>query len=473
MSAVNFESSDIAWYWEPLDPLPESGEKELDLETALEPPLKRARLATPSTAEGASSPLEKLPPFLQLFPVHTYEKMEWQPTDRYVEEEGVLGAGTYGKVVKGKDLESGLPVALKIHHHAKQMGIAKAEATLLEELSHQGACHRLNFQAAFHRSSSEYVIVTDLVPADNIHQTFLLPESPASPLTFSEIITIGRQSLEFLHSLKTKKIIHGDLRIDNMIFERTSRYLTILDYGKSSKKRSFPYESTLQVLWQRSPEEILRGRLNCSHDIWTLGCILYQIFTGTTLFPATQEESLDKHRQLICRMVKHIGLPSRNFLLKCSHASSFFTFADAVQLADGPCQMTQSWKKSIRSKGALMGISNEQIEQFIQLLEGMLRWENRRSPRELLRSPLFHDDVKLHLSSGFTSNDLITLYRHAETSDPALGPSLRLDLSDHVTRTCCHIQRDPKNLYNLIVYRNGAQIFQQCLRLQDGDTLNL
>jgi len=373
-------------------------------------------------------------------------------------------------------LESGFPVALKFNHLRLGASGAVKEAKMLKHLAVKRTCHRLNFLDEYADRKDRHVIVTDLVPEKNINQAFLVPDADYSPLTFPEIITIGRQCLEFLTSLKLQRLKHNDLRTDNLIFERESRYLTVLDYRRCTTSLRFPYNHPVQVLWQRSPEEVLGGGLTSYNDIWTLACILYEIFTRTKLFLAFPNNDGNDERRLVRMMVQQIGFPSQKLLLGFDKAYRFFKYreTDYVELLDGPCEVIESWKATIRLKGFEMGLMPKQSDQFIQLLERMLRWENRLSAEELLKRPLFQDDVKFHLSPHFTSQDVITLYRYTDAlviHEP--DPSLRIDLGDHVTRTCCHIQRDPQDLYYLQVHRGQELIFNQLIRLQEGDVISI
>lgn len=479
-----------SWKWESVEHHPDSLKRTRPASPAGEenssesdsPILKRRRLepvtssvttVTHPDTTSSSKDSTKL-----LFLTHVCAKQALKPRDRYIEEQkdSALGQGAEGRVVRGIDCVTDSPVALKINHHYFQPIFAKNEARMLQHLTLKDTCHRLQIHAAFERNfGSEYVIVTDLIPEKNLAELFLSPSSTASPLDFSEIITIARQCLEYLTSLRSMKMVHGDLKPPNLIFERESRYLTVVDCGHSSFRHSFPDTYFLQTLPFRTPEEIMKGLLNSSHDIWVLGCILYQIFTGSPLFPVPNIEQVTNYRRLIEMIVSQIGLPSREFISRCNFSKDFFILDESIELLEGPPFITQNWKDSIRSKGHQMGISSDQTEQFIHLLEGMVRWENRLPPQKLLKSPLFQNDIKLHLSPDFTQDDVITLYRFSDTLDPSTPPtpSLTLDLKDRVTRTCCHIQRDPQDLYYLDVRRKGDQIFHQLICLQERDRISM
>lgn len=502
MATVKFNSGAFPsdWHWETLQPQINTSQ---DAPFATLNPLKRMRIPEPDISADISPRVSFEPPLkkarledtprrpttlaevIAAMPIFPFEPLDRSPersltssplANRYVQEDIVLGEGAEGRVVRGRDLESGFPVALKFNHLRLGAGGAIKEAKIFKQLAAKNTPHRLNFLAEYSHRKDEHVIVTELIPEKNINQAFIVPGADYSPLTFSEIITIGRQCLEFLASLKSQRLKHIDLRIDNMIFERESRYLTVLDYRRCTTGLKFPYECSLQVLWQRSPEELLGADLSASHDLWTLGCVLYEIFTRTKLFHAIPKKDGSDENRLVRMMVQEIGFPSQNFLLGSTKAYQFFNYgeSDSVELLDGPCQILPTWKASIRLKRVEMGLTHEQSEQFIQMLERMVCWENRLSAQDLLKLPLFKDDLKFHVSSNFSPHDVISLYRYTETLilvEPA--PSLRLYVDDHVTRTCCHIQRDPQDLYYLHVHRGQELIFNKLIRLKEGDLISI
>ena len=55
-----------------------------------------------------------------------------------------------------------------------------------------------------------------------------------------------------------------------------------------------------------------------SIDMWSLGCILCELYTGSPLFPGE-----DENEQLACIM-SIIGLPEESFLQRCNRRKTFF-----------------------------------------------------------------------------------------------------------------------------------------------------
>ncbi|PWZ07132.1 Serine/threonine-protein kinase ppk5 [Zea mays] len=96
---------------------------------------------------------------------------------------------------------------------------------------------------------------------------------------------IARQCLEALVNLHHLRIIHYDLKPENILIKSYSRYeIKVIDLGSSC----FLTDSLCLYVQSRSyraPEVILGLPYDQRIDIWSLGCILFELYTGEVLFP--------------------------------------------------------------------------------------------------------------------------------------------------------------------------------------------
>lgn len=89
--------------------------------------------------------------------------------------------------------------------------------------------------------------------------------------------------LSFLHSLF---IVHGDLKPENiMITEYNTFNIKIIDFGSSiiCGYENIP-PSYIVSRFYRAPEIIYNKYCNEKIDCWSMGCILYELYTFKTLF---------------------------------------------------------------------------------------------------------------------------------------------------------------------------------------------
>ena len=74
----------------------------------------------------------------------------------------------------------------------------------------------------------------------------------------------------------------------------------------------------IQSRFYRSPEVILGMNYHMAIDMWSLGCILAELYTGFPIFPGENEQE-----QLACIM-EVLGLPEKDFINRSTRKRLFF-----------------------------------------------------------------------------------------------------------------------------------------------------
>lgn len=110
-----------------------------------------------------------------------------------------------------------------------------------------------------------------------------------------ELQVIARDILKCLKLLKKLGVIHCDLKPENILYKsEQSKGVKVVDFGSSAFIDDSDYDY-LQTRPYRAPEISFGCKFDFTADMWSVGCILYELVTGRVLFNyQTVQENLAK-----------------------------------------------------------------------------------------------------------------------------------------------------------------------------------
>jgi len=200
-----------------------------------------------------------------------------------------LGSGAFGTVHLVHDKSANEYVALKIMKFEEpESGIpgwAIREVCLLQNLEHTNIVKLLRVH--MDADLGQIALTYQLVDMDVKEYVKLV-----GPLVGPRLANSVRQCLEALNYCHRRCVIHRDLKPQNLLINTGARQIKIADFGMARKinLRNGPYTREVVTLWYRGPELLLGARMyEASVDIWSLGCIAFEIATGAPLFPGDSE----------------------------------------------------------------------------------------------------------------------------------------------------------------------------------------
>lgn len=389
-----------------------------------------------------------------------------------------LGKGSYGSVFQGIDSRTFSPVAIKQQTNGDAAEIETGALRLLK-----GARHVVRCRAAFlgspkqNPAQQKHNLVMDLVPGDNVFNSFVLAKKTADKLTLDEIITITRQLLETLYEFETKGIIYFDLKPDNFNFRRASRSLTMFDFGgaREIQDTEIPPITTPNY---RAPELVLFKSVTPDYDLWSFGCTLYLLLTDKYLFYVPPEiPNEEKGPYLLQLIVQQLGKPTSEYLMNSPAAAQIFDTHLEFRKKEALPPM-KKWQEVVREAGRRKSWPAEEVEMFIGIIDSVLRYENRASPKEIFNSPLFKKEISVDLEYATTPKCMVHVQRvsklakaFADFTPSDLAPDLTIDLN-RAPEMCLHIPRDSNDSYIVILEKNGV-IIPGVIQLQDSGILSI
>ncbi|XP_072136980.1 mitogen-activated protein kinase 14A [Mobula birostris] len=210
-------------------------------------------------------------------------KTVWEVLVRYTDLKPI-GSGAYGTVCSAIDQRTGEKVAVKKLYrpfqsliHAKR---AYRELRLLKHIKHENVICLLNVFSPedYLQTFQTFYMVMPLMERDLGH---IMKKQKLSENMVAFLLYQILRGLKYIHSAG---IIHRDLKPGNLAVNQNCE-LKILDFGLA---RHTELEMTGYVItrWYRPPEVILNWmHYSYSVDIWSVGCILAEMVTGSVIFP--------------------------------------------------------------------------------------------------------------------------------------------------------------------------------------------
>ncbi|KAI6176185.1 Mitogen-activated protein kinase [Aphelenchoides bicaudatus] len=230
-----------------------------------------------------------------------------------------VAGGSYGNVIKVKAKDNNAEYAIK-KFYAPYENIISArrlyrELKLLELIDHENVIHFVSI----------YTSDTDLTTFRNVYTITeyagislkcVLDRQKRERkmlLNTDHIKYIVYQLLRALKYLHSAQVIHRDLKPSNLAIDESCN-LTVLDFGLARTVSTNLEELTGYVIsrWYRSPEVIYWNNVSytAKADVWSVGCILAELFTGRVLFPGS--ETMEQYRLIISLC----GTPSNELMSK-------------------------------------------------------------------------------------------------------------------------------------------------------------
>ncbi|GIZ38543.1 hypothetical protein CKM354_000195900 [Cercospora kikuchii] len=211
---------------------------------------------------------------------------------RYAVEQQI-GKGTFATVVRATDAQTGKKVAIKIACRNDTMFKAgQKEMQFLNRLNEADKDDRrciIRLLADFMHKGHLCLVFEGLEM--DLRET--LKKFGRDVGINPEAIQIyARQMFLALQHMKHQEVLHADLKPDNILVSSDNKLVKICDFGTATLHQDAELTPYLVSRFYRAPEVIMGMDFDYAIDMWSIGCTLYELYTGRILFNGADNNNM-------------------------------------------------------------------------------------------------------------------------------------------------------------------------------------
>ncbi|XP_051922237.1 homeodomain-interacting protein kinase 3-like [Hippocampus zosterae] len=378
-----------------------------------------------------------------------------------------LGEGTFGDVVKCLKTATREEVAVKIFKHIDALDTFKKEASTLQTLMDYDTdkvnliqCKSIFVDRAYMCLEFEML---------DINLWDFMNTRPTKCLLVKEIRPILHQLAVGLHFLNSIGLIHADLKPNNiMMVEHVNRpyKVKIIDFGLAQHVSETNQGRHFQNRRYRAPEIILGFPYAEAIDVWSLGCIIAELFLGSPLFYSTCEYDMARSPKIehilghLPQRLLNIGVNTTYFYkkerayqtchwrLKTPNEYGYVACTDSfLNSLDDLCKVRQVVHLS--NEDTTAEVQDQEV--FVDLLKQLLRPDagKRLMPSQILQHPFVTlTDLAHSHANSFYMKLSCEMMQACQNSSPGTQVDTSA-ASHHATRPTWQIHREHPDIVGI------------------------
>ncbi len=190
---------------------------------------------------------------------------------------GLLGRGGMGEVYRADDLELNQSVALKflpekVARNAGDLARLRQEVRVARQIAHPNVCRTYDIAEA----DGQVFVVMEYVDGEDLASVLRRLGRP----TPDKALEIARQLCLGLGAAHENGVLHRDLKPANIMIDGRGR-VRITDFGLAGTTEELAAEGgAVGTPGYMAPEQLRGGAASAQSDIFALGLVLYELFTG-------------------------------------------------------------------------------------------------------------------------------------------------------------------------------------------------
>ncbi|KAL9023894.1 MAG: hypothetical protein Q9196_006897 [Gyalolechia fulgens] len=309
-----------------------------------------------------------------------------------------LGRGMFSGVVRATDQKTGKLAAIKIirnNESMKKAGLKEVE--ILQKLAYadpEDKKHLIRLERIFEHKGHLCMVFENL--SINLREV-LKKFGRDVGINLKAVRAYAQQMFLGLSLLRKCNVLHADLKPDNVLVNESRNLLKICDLGSASDASENEITPYLVSRFYRAPEIILGMPYDFGIDVWSIGCTLFELYTGKILFTGRS------NNQMLRAIMECRGKFGHKMLRKAEFGRQHFddllnfrsiekdklTGKDVVRILNF-IKPTRDLRSRLMANAQGMGDGEiKELYSFIDLLDRCLNLnpEKRCTPAEALKHP--------------------------------------------------------------------------------------
>ncbi|XP_011067154.1 PREDICTED: serine/threonine-protein kinase PRP4 homolog [Acromyrmex echinatior] len=293
---------------------------------------------------------------------------------------GYTGQGVFSNVVRARDSARGnLDVAVKIIRNNEIMhrtGLKELEILRkLNDADPEDRFHCLRLFRHFFHKNHLCMVFEPL--AMNLREV-LKKYGKDVGLHVKAVRSYTQQLFLALKLLKRANILHADIKPDNILVSESKLVLKLCDFGSASHAHENEITPYLVSRFYRAPEIILGIPYDFGIDMWSVGCTIYELYTGKIMFSGKTNNQMLKYfmdlkGKMPNKLIRKGSFKDQHFDSNCN-----FLYHEVDKVTEREKIVVMSTLPATRDLGAELGGNslppeqNRKVGQLKDLLERTL-----------------------------------------------------------------------------------------------------
>uniref|UniRef100_A0A8C1PG10 Serine/threonine-protein kinase PRP4 homolog n=1 Tax=Cyprinus carpio TaxID=7962 RepID=A0A8C1PG10_CYPCA len=216
--------------------------------------------------------------------------------DKRYDVYGYTGQGVFSNVVRARDTaRAGQEVAVKIIRNNELMqktGLKELE--FLKKLNDADPDDKFHCLRLFRHFYHKQHLCLVFEPLSMNLREVLKKYGKDVGLHIKAVRSYSQQLFLALKLLKRCNILHADIKPDNILVNESKTILKLCDFGSGSHVADNEITPYLVSRFYRAPEIVIGKLYDYGIDMWSVGCTLYELYTGKILFPGSSNNHMLK-----------------------------------------------------------------------------------------------------------------------------------------------------------------------------------